>query len=177
MSAQYVLRPHPTCVPAPIAGIEVLIERASPEVIRLSYRVIGVVAALNLLSSASCRRCDELWRHTCAELFVAAPGHARYVEFNFSPSSEWAAYQFDDYRQSMRAAQCAPPLIEIAQRIDELQIDVCCNLPEELAQSSLLICGIAMVVEDAQGQCSYWALHHSYERPDFHHRDSFIVEL
>jgi hypothetical protein len=37
--------------------------------------------------------------------------------------------------------------------------------------------GLAAVLEDRQGRLSYWALAHLADRPDFHHPDSFILEL
>ena len=42
------------------------------------------------------RRRDELWRHTCFELFVRYGNEPRYCEFNFAPSGDWAAYEFDE---------------------------------------------------------------------------------
>ena len=41
---------------------------------------------------------DDLWQHTCFELFIGAKNDAEYYEFNFSPSGEWAAYEFRNYR-------------------------------------------------------------------------------
>ena len=37
--------------------------------------------------------------------------------------------------------------------------------------------GLAAVVEDKARVLSYWALKHPAEKPDFHHADSFVVEL
>jgi hypothetical protein len=36
---------------------------------------------------------------------------------------------------------------------------------------------MAAVVEDEGGRLSYWALRHPPGRPDFHHPDSFTLEL
>ena len=35
----------------------------------------------------------------------------------------------------------------------------------------------AAVVEETDGRLSYWALTHPAERPDFHHRDGFVLPL
>ena len=35
----------------------------------------------------------------------------------------------------------------------------------------------AAVVEETDGRLSYWALTHPAERPDFHHRDGFVLVL
>ena len=37
--------------------------------------------------------------------------------------------------------------------------------------------GLAAVIEDKARVLSYWALKHPAEKPDFHHADSFVVEL
>ncbi len=36
---------------------------------------------------------------------------------------------------------------------------------------------VSMVVKDNQGQISYWALAHYGPRPDFHGRESFLIDL
>ncbi|MCC8986069.1 MAG: hypothetical protein LM513_05690, partial [Nitrospira sp.] len=36
---------------------------------------------------------------------------------------------------------------------------------------------VSVVVEQTDGQCSYWALRHPSGRPDFHHPDSFALML
>jgi hypothetical protein len=36
---------------------------------------------------------------------------------------------------------------------------------------------LAAVLEDRDGRLSYWALEHPSERPDFHHPNSFVLEL
>ena len=38
------------------------------------------------------------------EAFLRASAGSEYYEFNFSPSTEWAAYWFSSYRSGMRAA-------------------------------------------------------------------------
>jgi hypothetical protein len=168
---------HPVAQCLVVNGVVAHAERQSAAALSVRYVLSGTIAALQLPKALSSQRRDELWRHTCAELFVGVPGERRYCEFNFSPSSEWAAYQFDDYRQGMRAVECAPPSIEVTQSISELCIKVSCGLPAWLAQSQQLQLGICMVIEDTQGQCSYWALRHPAERPDFHHRDGFGLHL
>ena len=36
---------------------------------------------------------------------------------------------------------------------------------------------LSAVVEETDGRLSYWALTHPAERPDFHHRDGFVLPL
>jgi hypothetical protein len=43
--------------------------------------------------------------------------------------------------------------------------------------SSPLDVGLAAVLESPDGTLSYWALRHAAGRPDFHHRETFVVRL
>ncbi len=47
-------------------------------------------------------RTDGLWKTTCFEIFLRKPGEGGYIEFNFSPSTQWAAYQFRSHREGSR---------------------------------------------------------------------------
>jgi hypothetical protein len=46
-------------------------------------------------AAVAAARTDELWRHTCFEAFVRTSPAPAYYEFNFAPSTQWAAYRFD----------------------------------------------------------------------------------
>ena len=73
---------------------------------------IGVPpASLILPAPAEPTRADELWKHTCCELFLLNPADNSYLEFNFSPSGQWAAYRFDSYRAGMRNLDVKRPVI------------------------------------------------------------------
>jgi hypothetical protein len=37
--------------------------------------------------------------------------------------------------------------------------------------------GLSAVIEANDGTLSYWALKHPAAKPDFHHPDSFVLEL
>jgi hypothetical protein len=37
--------------------------------------------------------------------------------------------------------------------------------------------GLSAVIEATDGTISYWALAHPSDKPDFHHPDSFVLEL
>jgi hypothetical protein len=131
-------------------------------------------AQLKLASPSIPRRVDELWRHTCFEVFAKAIGESSYLEFNFSPSGEWAAYRFEDYRQGMSPlALISEPTIEVERGKDRFDLAATVTLPRS-AQYRLALCA---VIEDELGKLSYWALGHSPERPDFHHPLSFKLTL
>src|SRR5579864_8938224 len=100
------LKAHPDFPSDLVSGIEVDIERAA-EVMILRYVLTGAIAGL-----AVPRRTDELWRHTCFEAFLQPEPGSAYVELNFAPSTQWAAYRFTGYRKGMTPADFAAPRIE-----------------------------------------------------------------
>ena len=171
------LHPHSSCDGAPSVNVSAAARRTDAGCIDLCFRLNGDLSGLRIPAATAPERCDELWRHTCAEAFVAAADGCAYSEFNFSPSGEWAAYRFDDYRRGMRAEQCEAPGIVTSSAAGELQIVVNCSLPAWLSVAPGLLLGITMVIEDSQGRCSYWALSHPGGKPDFHLRDGFVLEL
>jgi len=46
-----------------------------------------------------------------------------------------------------------------------------------LPGASSLRLALSAVVEETDGRLSYWAIAHPGERPDFHHRDGFVLPL
>ena len=83
-----------------------------------AYIIRGKVGDLAMTPLADAARTDELWRHTCFEAFLRGPSSAEYYEFNFAPSTQWAAYKFSGYRSEMRVATeiNAPRIAVEAQR-------------------------------------------------------------
>jgi hypothetical protein len=171
------LRCHPATSNAAIDDIRVTLQRLSANRLQLCYRVLGDLAQLRIPIVGKPERCDELWRHTCAELFVAEAEQSSYLEFNFSPSTCWAAYEFSGYRQGMCAVHVATPLIVVAQTEQVLEIVADVRLPETFAVNAALRASLTMVIEDGAGQYSYWAVQHATAKPDFHCRESFVVLL
>ncbi len=115
-------------------------------------------------------RADELWRHTCFEAFVAT--ERGYREFNLSPSGQWAAYHFDDYRSGMRAADEVATVAGLDGGSNYVALEGRIELPLGAARL-----GLSAVIETVDGAKTYWALTHPSDKPDFHHPDSFILDL
>jgi hypothetical protein len=124
-------------------------------------------------------RTDGLWRHSCFEAFIGHVGAPDYREYNFSPSGAWAAYHFSAYREGMAPLmKGAPPVVTTRVRTDSVEASVRVDLSSLTRGGGVgLRLGLAAVVEDKARVLSYWALKHPAEKPDFHHRDSFVVEL
>jgi hypothetical protein len=162
---------HPQSYCPAVAQIEV--EVARTDRLALRFLVTGRISDLRLPPLTDPARTDELWQHTCFEAFIRPlPGDA-YCEFNFSPSTQWAAYQFDGYRSGMRAAdEFAPPRTEIWSDATSLELSVALELSDAAWQM-----GLSAVIEETNGRKSYWALAHPLGRVNFHHADCFALEL
>ena len=145
----------------------------------LSYVVCGAIGDLRMPPVAEPVRTDELWRHTCFEAFVGAATGGGYYEFNLAPSTQWAAYQFDNYRSGMRdAAGMRAPAIEVTSDADSFTLRAMLELGRsDLPGDAAWRFGLSAVIEDTSGRQSYWALTHPPGTADFHHSDCFAVEL
>jgi hypothetical protein len=110
------------------------------------------------------------------ELFAGVPGEAAYAEFNFSPSSAWAAYRFSDYRSGMIEFPLQPPVVSLRLGEGEIAVDAELALPDHLQWSRLEV-GLSAVIEAADGTKSFWAIDHADGAPDFHNRDCIALAL
>jgi hypothetical protein len=171
------LKLHPNSVCTVAAGIEVEVMRPAGGSLLLSYAVTGTIGDLVLPPIGAPARTDELWRHTCFEAFVKEAAGEGYYEFNFAPSTQWAAYRFDRYRTGMHAAtEIEPPQIVSRSVPERYALRATLSLPDRQRDRTLCV-GLAAVLEERNGNRSYWALAHPPGAPDFHHADSFALEL
>jgi hypothetical protein len=119
-------------------------------------------------------RRDELWRSTCFECFLKEEGQAPYQEWNFAPSGDWAAYDFDGPRQGMRPAGVAnPPYLRTEDNLTWWGLGATLAIRAE----QRFTLALSAVLEEQDGAISYWALRHPPGRPDFHHPDCFAARL
>lgn len=168
------LTPHPDFASDAIAAIEVEIARAGPERLDLVYRARGDIARVLAPAPAEPTRTDGLWASTCFELFAKPAGGKAYCEFNFAPSSQWAAYAFDGYRAGMRDLALEAPVIETSTWDDVFEVRVAVEA-SALCAGALL--ALTAVIEETSGAKSYWSVRHGAGKPDFHHAEGFAVEL
>ncbi|MES1201612.1 MAG: DOMON-like domain-containing protein [Pseudomonadota bacterium] len=166
------LIPHPDTPSTAVTGIEVEVECVG-DGFTLSYWVVGDMEAVRWPDPAAPARTDGLWQHTCLELFIQHPGGPGYDEFNFSPSSQWAAYRFTGYRAGMHNLELAAPNIALDLSDDTFLITVELVTPSPVGARA----AISAVIEETSGAKSYWAVAHAPGKPDFHHADSFALEL
>lgn len=151
--------------------------RIEAGILQLRYAISGAIGLLNVPGVQTPERRDELWRYTCCELFIGSALRTEYDEFNFSPSSEWAAYRFQAYRQGMTPLALGV-MPTIRTRCDEaiLTLDVQFELADVADRHDMML-ALSAVVEESNGHRSYWALKHPEGKPDFHDRVGFVLPL
>lgn len=141
--------------------------------ITLQYDLDGEIGRLRIPPASSGSRRDELWRHTCFEVFIKPESQPGYFEINLAPSGDWAAYRFSGYRSGMTSASIEPPAITCTRTASRLQVAASFGMPDAGHRIRL---AIAAVIEDDEGRLSYWALAHPPDKPDFHHDDGFVLD-
>jgi hypothetical protein len=176
---RFELAPHPASRPEPPFTLWASAERSA---------AFGEAATLNLWFGVSApigrfivplpaeepARRDNLWRSTCFECFLKEDGATAYQEWNFSPSGDWASYDFTSKRQGMTSAEVPiPPYIRVEDNLTWWGLGATLAIPADARFTIALSC----VIEEQAGQRSFWALHHPSEQPDFHHPDCFAARL
>lgn len=177
MPSDLLIHPNSRCD----AVLRIVAEAARPRpgVLALRYEVTGEISELILPSVRPGRRVDGLWRHSCFEAFVQTSPGPGYVELNFAPSTDWAAYGFRAYREAMsQDPAAAAPTIDVRRTDDRfiLQAELLLDAEAIGGADARWRLGLSAVIEEASGRLSYWALRHRPGKPDFHHSDCFILE-
>jgi hypothetical protein len=165
------LKPHPATPCAALHTLDAVIDRKG-QGLRILYVLKGEIGRLCIPEPGVARFAERLWQHTCCELFIARPGEPGYREFNFSPSAEWGAYEFSNYREGMGRLDVFIP-IAVRQSAQRLELEA--SVP--LHEAGELLAGVSAVIEEQGGTLSYWALKHAPGKPDFHHPDAFTLAL
>ena len=168
---------HPAVRHTAVANIEVDVDRSTGGRLRLRYQVEAPLIYLSIAGPAAAVRTDGLWQTTCFELFVRVPSDATYTEYNFSPSSAWAAYRFEEYRErsaDLELSRSPEIAIDVGESHFVLEADLILPSPWDASTVEL---GLSAVIEEADGTRSYWALGHPPGLPDFHHPDCFALTL
>lgn len=135
---------------------------------RLAFTVAGKMPFMP--EPARPERTDGLWLSTCFELFVKG-GDEGYTEFNFAPSTRWAAYRFTGYRQDMSEIELVTP------HILAIESGIQVEMEYPVDDSADIRLGLSAIIEELDGTKSCWALAHPPGRPDFHHPDCFALKI
>ncbi len=154
---------HPDCSEGPIRNVSAEICSTATGC-KARFRLEGDIGKIKIPAPADGVRTDNLWQTTCFEIFWQPHGGSYYREFNLSPSSRWACYDFDDFRLNSRDAPVEAIAIACVNNADslELQADITSRLP--------LPADIALnaVVEDVEGNIQFWALAFEDGKAEFH---------
>lgn len=165
----YRLVCHPDTPAGSVEFIEVQIERTADR-LWLRYFVECDLNALELGKPSLAGRTDGLWQHTCFEVFIGGNG---YSEFNFSPTSQWVAYDFFGYRAEMRPREMTE-VPEIGCDASETHFALEAEFGIGALKGNV---ALSVVIEETDGTKSYWALVHPPGAPDFHHPTCFAARL
>lgn len=160
-----------------VRAVHVEVEERPQGALCLCYELTGDLAQIRIPAPQPAIAVDGLWQHSCFELFIAVKGETSYHEFNFSPSGQWAAYAFSDYRARCAWTASRAPLIRFTQTDGHLRLEAviaAADLPQNIACKPFQL-GLTAVIEAIDGSRSYWALFHPETRPDFHHRAGFVL--
>lgn len=177
MSHRLIRHPDSRC--SEVHSITVNAARiGKPGGLLVSYVVEGAINGIALPPPLAPGRADELWRHTCFEIFLKPPEGDAYVELNFSPSTQWAAYRFREQRRGMQNIDIPPPALDIHSdvRLEVMTVLDLSGVPE-LPVDRPWKANITTIIEQKNGWMSYWALKHAPDKADFHHPDGFVLEL
>jgi hypothetical protein len=182
MSTDYSIRltPHATSPSTAVRSIEARLSRAARGKLAATFTLEGALDHVRVPAPARPRFVQQLWQHTCCEIFVRRSDLPAYHEFNFAPSGEWAAYAFVRYREGTPLAdEALDPHISVRRAEGKLELDAVIHLDRlsPMHASERLSLGVSAVIEDAEGRLSYWAIAHPSGKPDFHHDDAFALEL
>jgi hypothetical protein len=143
--------------------------------LRVTFRIRGDTSDILLPEKTEMEFRGELWRHTCFEVFIMPREGPHYGEVNLSPSTEWAAYRFDNYREGMRRAAIEPAKIVSTSSSNRFELSAAIQIPEWAEYDWRL--NLSAVIEETGGRKSYWALAHPEGPPDFHNADCFVAHL
>jgi hypothetical protein len=177
---RFALKPHPNAPPGVAVDVQVELSNLGAGKLGLRYEMLGEIDRLRFPQAAARERRDGLWQHSCFEIFIRPGRTERYFEFNFSPSGEWAGYSFPAHRSGRSSPpDLVAPVIETRREANAFELQTMLDLAslKELAAAPMWEVGLSVIVEEASGDKSYWALAHPPGDPDFHHSDCFAIEL
>lgn len=154
---------HPNCAAGSIVEINAEIE-PTPTGCRALFVASGIVGQIKIPEHRSDRsRHDDLWRTTCLEIFWQPAAGTFYREFNLSPSTRWACYDFDDFRAGMRDA---PAKVEIDVTVTSETLRLEAHIESDLPAPAAV--ALNAIIEDVDGVNRFWALAFDDGAPEFH---------
>ena len=177
----HALQPHSDSPRLPVDGLMAEVRLKSGGKLELVYRLSGALEALLIPELSNPSRADELWKHTCFEIFILKADAPGYAEFNFAPTGQWAAYSFRNRRSGMRNIEQvneAPIGTMMFGRQFVLKAELDLSGVEGLPSlGATWRAAISTVIEAVDGRKAYWAGQHPEGKPDFHAPEGFVIDL
>jgi hypothetical protein len=154
---------HVSCDLGPIRAVTASVA-ATAQGCEAEFVLDGHMPGIVIPPATTSIRRDNLWQTTCFEIFWQSLGEKTYREFNLSPSGQWAAYDFDSFREGMRDALV--DAIAISCSHDSAGLVLRASIAADLPAPAQV--ALNAVVEHADGAKQYWALAFPPGRPEFH---------
>ncbi|MDP2875409.1 MAG: DOMON-like domain-containing protein [Holophaga sp.] len=170
------LRCHPD-TPCPVVrSLQARVSLLNDGILAFDFTLVGDLDQLVIPTQGTPVFTDGLWKHSCFEAFLAWEGTQAYRELNFSPSTAWAAYAFERYREGGSSDLCRDPHIVVDVQRGRLELHAITQLDGTEPVGPLCL-GLSAVLEHKDGGFSYWALQHPPGCPDFHHPFAFTLRV
>ena len=163
---------HPDCSAGPITSIRAEIS-PTPGGCTARFVLHGDTSRIKIPVPAESIREDFLWKTTCFEIFWQPASGKYYREFNLSPSSKWACYDFDDFRLNSRDAPA--DTVEIGCTYDAGELELEAEIRSELPLSAHV--ALNAIIEDLDGNIQFWAIAFEDGKPEFHSRTCRAIDL
>jgi hypothetical protein len=154
---------HVACDLGPVRAVTASIS-ATAQGCEAEFVLDGHMPGIVLPAAAAPERRDNLWQTTCFEIFWQPLGAKAYREFNLSPSGQWAAYDFDSFREGMRDAPVEAIAIACSQ--DEAGLVLRASIAADLPDPAQVALNAVVELTDGTKQC--WALAFPPGKPEFH---------
>ena len=176
-SVHVTLVPHAANPPRFHQRIDTTLTHTPEGGLQVVYAVHGLNLDLRVPTPHAPAPDNALWKTTCCELFLNPAGQSGYREFNFSPSGQWATYEFADTRlPAAKDFACPTPQVDCERSEDLLKLTV--TLPKHaLPKADTLRIAVSAILEANDSNLAYWALAHPPGKPDFHQHTGFVLSL
>ena len=157
------------------------VERLDEQSLKVTFHISDPRASLihgpqgELIKSEEERliRKHELWKDTCFEFFFSLRESDDYYECNVNTKGEWNMYHFDSYREPQ------PPHETDAYHVVSIETkegEIIATIRSEKVLPVTLEAGLTAIIMTNDGE-SFYAVAHKGSEPDFHMRESFILEV
>lgn len=133
----------------------------------LKYSLSGDISEVSLDGS----ECEELWRHTCFELFIRDREGSGYEEINCAPDGRFTRTWLSDYREVHSVKEFHPLPKMRSGSIGGFECEIYFF---DLDVSNREI-SVAVITADQSGTRRFWGVNHFGETPDFHHEENFFA--